>query len=123
MVRAHSGLLTQPLEGNALVAQVADVPIYVTARGFNRGIGSFRTIGTAALAGAESSALRRFDGREERDVIALGFPRRAGGTAIDAGRRDAIEEALVGGRVPLQHRFPRNCFIHGNTLRPMSRLR
>ena len=68
-------------------------------------IGRAKLVGPAALAGAVPRPLRRLGGRIERDVLALGRPRRAARPAIDAGRADGEEEACRrmrgrGGRRP-----------------------
>src|SRR5437667_872 len=58
IIRAETCLFSEPLECDALLAQVRDVTVDVRARARNRPILRFRAIRTASLAGAESRALR-----------------------------------------------------------------
>src|ERR1700730_14707147 len=99
MIRAESRLLAKQLERDALIAEIADMTVDVIPRAFDCGVSRLRSIGTAALAGAESGTFRGFRRRKESDVIAFWPPRRTRWAAIDSRRGDTIAEAVISGGV------------------------
>ena len=60
-------------------------------------------VGAAAQAGPEAGELCGGGGGEEPYVGRLGSQRRAGGSAVDSGRRDAGDKAAVEPVVPAAH--------------------
>src|SRR6185437_8906467 len=66
----------------------------------------------AALARAETRALRRFGQREEAHIVGKRPPARAGRAAIDAGGGDAIDKGAIGGARARGDRRPVLLLVH-----------
>ncbi len=96
----------EPLDALALDDPVGDQPHRPSGRvGGDVPVGRARGgVGQAPLAGPEAGRLRRGRGAVERDVAPLRRDRRAGGPAVDAGRRDTGVEDAVEPAVPALHR-------------------
>lgn len=97
----------QSLQRNALVEMAIDVlerPTEAPLRGRSGG-----RVGGAAMAGAKPGGLGLSRGGEERHVGGLRPARGTGGTAVDTGSPDRVEQLAVPGPVASVYDFP--CLI------------